>query len=139
MACDLQYTYMQTQKFKGGPKIISLKPDIAKDMFGVNKAYLGFAGNADTWGEVVGWFSIPTEKMPRCKNIEFLLLTDTNQIYHATNLRNWFELKEPHFAIGSGSQFALSAMELGKTPKEAVKIAMKYDIGTGLGVKEYKL
>lgn len=42
-------------------------------------------------------------------------------------------------AIGSGSQFAVSAMDHGKTAKEAVEYAMTRDPGTGGVVYEFKI
>lgn len=41
---------------------------------------------------------------------------------------------EVHFACGSGRDFALTAMMLGKTAPEAVEIASIFDCGTGGGV-----
>ncbi len=38
---------------------------------------------------------------------------------------------EPYIAIGSGSDFAISAMSMGKTAKEAIEEAIKHDIYTG--------
>lgn len=35
------------------------------------------------------------------------------------------------FAVGSGADFAVGAMSSGKTAKQAVKLAMKYDAATG--------
>ena len=40
-------------------------------------------------------------------------------------------IDDPQFAIGSGSDFAISAMSLGKNAKEAVEHAMQFDVGTG--------
>ncbi len=138
LACDLQFTYGGTTKFKGKTKVLPLEGQVCEDMFGVKKAFLGFSGNADGWGQVVNWFSIPEGKAPKCKNIEFLLLTDQKKIYHATNLVNWMYIPEKFFAIGSGRVFALSAMSCGKSPLEACKTASKFDINTGLGFLEYK-
>lgn len=137
IACDLQFTYKGTIKFKGGTKILTLKPEVAKALFGVNAAHIGFAGNADIWGQIVSWFCDPSDKPPRCKNIEFLMLTDKKQIYHATNMSNWMLIPEKHFSIGSGCEFALGAMSSGKTPLEAVKVASKHCAMTGLGFKSY--
>lgn len=39
-------------------------------------------------------------------------------------------------AIGSGQKFAMAAMLCGKTPKEAVEIAMQLDTNTGGGIIE---
>lgn len=49
----------------------------------------------------------------------------------------WIEVDLP-FAIGSGAGFAIGAMAAGKTPKEAVKIAMKFDAATGGKITEIK-
>lgn len=40
-------------------------------------------------------------------------------------------IHEPFEAMGSGSQFAMAAMALGKTAAEAVKLAMRFDVFTG--------
>lgn len=40
------------------------------------------------------------------------------------------KIKNDFFAIGSGAPYAIAAMHLGKTPKEAVEIAALYDPGT---------
>lgn len=44
-----------------------------------------------------------------------------------------------HFAIGSGRDFAMAAMHLGKTAKEAVEIAMHFDINTGGDIIEFEV
>lgn len=43
-------------------------------------------------------------------------------------------LETPHFAIGSGSEYALAAMHLGCTAREAVDVACDLDVGCGNGV-----
>lgn len=42
----------------------------------------------------------------------------------------------PQFAIGSGRDFALAAMHLGKSAREAVEVAMTFDNNTGGDVIE---
>lgn len=46
---------------------------------------------------------------------------------------------EHNDAIGSGEQFALSAMDFGKNAKEAVKYAMTRDTITGGKIREVKI
>jgi hypothetical protein len=130
-------TYRGNLKMKTKTKVLALSGTVPQQMFGVDKAFIGFAGNADDWGEVVAWFSDPSTKPPRCRGIEFLMLTDKKKMYHATNLKNWMEIPDKHFAIGSGMNFAIASMTLGKSPKEAVLVASKHDLGTGMGVLEY--
>jgi len=43
------------------------------------------------------------------------------------------------WSLGSGCDYALGAMEAGASAREAVEIASKLDINTGLGVDEVKL
>ena len=138
IACDLQFTYGGHTKFKGSTKVLTLENKLIQDMFGVNKAHIGFSGNADAWGQIVSWFSLGGEgKPPPCKKIEFLMLTDKKQIFHATNLQNWILIPEKHFSTGSGCNFAMGAMTAGFTPIEAVKTASKHDVMTGMGFKQY--
>lgn len=48
-------------------------------------------------------------------------------------------IESPHFSTGSGRDFALLAMRLGKTAREAVEMAAELDIWTGMGVTELSL
>ena len=41
-----------------------------------------------------------------------------------------------YHAIGSGRDFALAAMKLGRTPAKAVAISHFFDVGTGPGIQE---
>lgn len=43
----------------------------------------------------------------------------------------WTKITRPYHAIGSGRDFALAAMRLGKSAREAVEIAAEFDIYTG--------
>lgn len=45
-----------------------------------------------------------------------------------------WRIEQPFFAIGSGRDFALAAMALGRTAAEAVDLAARFDTGTGNGV-----
>jgi len=46
------------------------------------------------------------------------------------------EIQGSFYSIGSGRKFALAAMECGKSPREAVEIAIKYDIYSGGEIQE---
>jgi hypothetical protein len=48
-------------------------------------------------------------------------------------------IESPRFATGSGRDFALMAMRLGKTAREAVEAASELCIWTGMGVTELSL
>lgn len=47
--------------------------------------------------------------------------------------------KEEHYAIGSGMEFAISAMDLGYSAKKAVKYACQRDIYSGGKVRTWKI
>jgi hypothetical protein len=139
MACDLQMTYGGNTKMKTSSKILELDGDVCKALFNCDKALLGFSGNAGSWGMVVGWLSNPEGKPPKVKDIEFLMLTSDKKIMHSNNLTSWVGLKDKYFAIGSGGAYALGAMEMGVSPKEAVAVACKRDVFSGMGVKSYSI
>lgn len=138
MACDRQYTYSGTTKFLGAPKIVVLEKERSLELFGMPKTLIGFAGSADVWGQVMSFLIGQEDKLPKLRDIDFLMM-NANGIYHGTNFKNWMLLNEKHFSIGSGMSFALAAMESGKTPLQACRVASRYDLGTGMGFKEYKL
>lgn len=139
IACDRQFVYGGYTKMLGKTKVYQLVPEVAKGMFRHPTAYVGFAGDAGMWSKVVNWFVDPSSKPPKISGIELVLLTGKKEIYTATSLRNWMEVEDKFWAIGSGSQFALAAMSTGQTPLEAVKTASKFDVNTGMGFKEYTI
>ena len=53
----------------------------------------------------------------------------------------WKEEINPkkHCAIGSGTRYAITAMDMGASAKEAVKWAMKRDTGTGGRIRTYSV
>lgn len=48
-------------------------------------------------------------------------------------------VRQPFYALGSGYQVAMGAMEMGASAAEAVRVAMKWDCGTGGEVMELRL
>ena len=128
MAGDRLFVHPSNMKLIGKSKIFEVPHP---EVFGVDKCYIGFAGNAGAFGTIISWLSTPEEKQPRFSGVEMLLLTNNGEILHGTTLRNFMHITEPHYAIGSGMMYAQAAMSAGKTPFEAVKIAAKHDIYTG--------
>src|SRR5574343_1039307 len=133
IAADKQFTHSGGIIFTGRTKIHEIPSNVANEMFGVKRAFVGFCGNADAFADAIGYLFSPSDNPPKIKGVEMLMLTDKGEIYHATNFRNWLQICDPYFAIGSGMAYAVAAMEAGKTPYEAVKIASKYDSNTGRG------
>ena len=139
MACDLQITYGGNVKMKTSSKILTIGGEVAESLFNCKSALLGFSGNAGSWGAVVGWLSNPQGKPPKIKDIELLMLTSNKEILHSNSLTSWVGIKDKGFAIGSGGAYALAALELGKSPKEAVAVACKRDVFSGMGVRSYQI
>lgn len=47
-----------------------------------------------------------------------------------------WRVEDPFVAVGSGRDYAMAVMALGRTSREAVEIAARFDPGTGNGVDE---
>lgn len=50
-----------------------------------------------------------------------------------------FLMEDPYHAAGSGRDYALAAMHLGRTAEEAVEVACKFDTGCGMGIDVLRL
>lgn len=135
IACDLQATHSGGYKFKLTTKIGKFyQPLIYPKPF-----YVGFSGSVDAIPDVTDFFVNMHEykRPPKIQGVECLVLTEDRKLYTFVNPSKWLELKEGNYAVGSGAMFAMGAMESGKDPIEAVKIASKKDPMTGLGFKTY--
>ena len=132
---DLQYTN-GSYKFKGNGKVFKFK---AHPLICESDYIAGFAGSANDLIDVKHFFEDPESKPPRARELYGLVLTMEGKMYRFDNYKRWFELNEPYSAIGSGRDFAMGAMALGASPKEAIKIASKHDVFTGMGVKGYSI
>lgn len=134
IACDRQAT-IGTMKIKLETKIQRYEnPIFYKVPF-----YVGLAGNLDEFSDIFGFLLDPSafKKPPSGKGIEGLVLSADGKLWTFKSPVNWLSLNQPYYAMGSGSHFAMGAMASGKSPAEAVAVASKLDIMTGLGVKHY--
>lgn len=57
------------------------------------------------------------------------------RVYEITSDGAWTRNPSGYYAVGSGSSYALGALEAGARPKRAIKIAAKYDSGTNDDVR----
>ena len=69
------------------------------------------------------------------------IIVDSGSVYKAGagDGELWVQPAVDPCAIGSGSQHAITAMDMGATAKEAVKWAMKRDTGTGGRIRTFKI
>lgn len=106
----------------------------------IGAALVGFSGDASIAAELIEWFSggCAPEKFPatqRNENLSELLVVWPNGDVHKYQ-RSPLPVKFPpqKCAIGSGRDFAIAAMHLGQTARQAVEIASIYDTDCGNGV-----
>lgn len=94
----------------------------------------GFAGDADYGLAVVAYLNGETEK-PEHEDKDdwssFMLIDLEQHIFRLERRFMPIEILEDFHAIGSGRDFAIAAMYLGKSAVEAVKIAALFDSSTG--------
>lgn len=64
----------------------------------------------------------------------YIITQDSDALFYADRCN-----PNKHYSLGSGSSFALAAMDMGASAKEAVKMAKKRDTGTGGKIRTYKL
>jgi ATP-dependent protease HslVU (ClpYQ) peptidase subunit len=76
---------------------------------------------------------------PDCENITALLVSPDGSTVSYYEGGVWRVEREKYNALGSGSAFALGAMDHGATAAEAVKIASKRDVSSGGKVRTVKL
>lgn len=133
IACDLQFTHPSGYKFKGTTKVHQIyNPAIYPKPF-----YVGFAGSVTAGQAGLNWLIDPVGKPPKSGGAEFVVLTQDKKMFTFTNPASWIAITDQHYSIGSGSQYAAGAMQAGKSPLEAVKIASKFDPNTGNGYKTF--
>lgn len=140
IAGDLQYTDMGSGTvFRGSPKVFMFEAN--KNTYPVCPFYIGFAGTAQDIVLTAEFFSRPDQfdKPPRIKGLTGLVLTAKGDIFTFDSYDKWLIVKEPYGSLGSGGGIAMGAMLAGATPTEAIKIASKKDIYTGMGVKTYRI
>lgn len=107
----------------------------------------GFAGDLDVGVQMVEWLrsgALP-ENYPRLQSLEsgnsanFLVIHNDGRIarYERTPVPMWFE--NPMQAMGGGRDYALAAMYLGGSARQAVEVAIALDTGCGNGIDELML
>lgn len=131
IAGDHQLTHGAGYKFKGASKVYEYENEVFYD----KPFAVGFCGVIDTCLDVLNCFDEDWDsKLPKgWKRCEFLVLTQDGKIFTFNNPLRWIEVREPFYAIGSGSHLAVGAMSAGATAEEAVQAAAKHDLYTGFG------
>ena len=109
-------------------------------IFVVRDCLVGYAGDSDYAEALLEWYrtGADPEKYPNMDNKDawrsLLVIEPSKKILKYE--RTPYPVRFPHqqFAIGSGRDFAMMAMRLGKTAAEAVELTAEFDSGCGNGV-----
>ena len=105
----------------------------------INGHLVGGCGSPDDLALFMAWYANPGKPPKLGKNFEAVVVNEAGSIFYYSNRLIPQQIHEPFYATGSGSYIALGALEHGATPLEALKIACKRDIHTGVGIAEIKL
>lgn len=71
------------------------------------------------------------EKEPKLDDFSAMVIDQEGQCFRLESQLIYMPVSEPYHAVGTGRDFALTAMLLGKNAREAVEIAALFDVYTG--------
>ena len=104
-------------------------------------ALAAYAGDADSGEEVLAWFRAghaPADFPPMQRDKDawapLLIVWRDGRMWKFERTPHPLKFPPQHFAMGSGRDFALAAMHLGKTAAEAVEVACVFDSAFGNGI-----
>ncbi len=112
----------------------------------IGRQLIGFSGSLSQAGEVLAWFKggekpedFPQSQRDKDDAVTALVIRPTGSVdtFHRTPYP--VRLEDSFAAIGSGRDFALMAMRLGKSAREAVELTAEYVTDCGNGVDELRL
>jgi hypothetical protein len=114
-------------------------------LFRVRDAIVGVAGNAALSRAMVEWLIAGADpsRFPDGQKIRDdacgLLVIQGWRVFKYEYTPHPFEIEDRQVAMGSGRDYALCAMRLGKTAAEAVALACEFDPGCGNGIDTLEL
>lgn len=107
----------------------------------VGSALVGYAGSGAQCSEMLAWArggfrkaAFPDMQRDADNSIALLVIRPGGVIQVYEHTPHAVEYEDKQFAMGSGRDYALAAMHLGKNAREAVLLAAEFDPGTGNGV-----
>lgn len=115
-------------------------------IFRVGRELLGFSGNGAEGHDMLQWAlgGFKPDQFPINQRDEKLwaptmVISPSGQIRIYERSPYPWVVENKHHAIGSGRDYALAAMHLGRTSAQAVEIASMFEVGCGDGVDELTL
>lgn len=98
------------------------------------------AGTIREFQPIIEWLKAGGKKKSRPDvddekpDFSIIIATESGNVFYANDSLFFHDMGKVRWAIGSGADYALGAMEAGKTAPEAIAIASRLDVNTGLGV-----
>lgn len=110
-------------------------------VFRVNGSLIGVSGNLEQALRFVEWRRTPEAKptFSEATNFAALELTPEGEIRYWGAEMVAVPIENEYFAVGSGSGYALGAMAMGASLKDAIKVAARFDEATGSEVQTMSL
>jgi len=112
-------------------------------IFKIEEGLVGIDGNADIGIQLIEWFKeganpkdYPEVQKNDDRYAHMLLITPEKKILKYERQPYPILIEEPFCASGCGRDFALAALSLGKSSREAVELASRFDTGCGNGIDE---
>lgn len=112
----------------------------------VGAMLVGGSGGTAEIQEMVQWIKdgrnpdkFPAAQRDGATCTSMLVIQPDEPIWHYENSPYPLHIYNKQWAIGSGCNYAIAAMHLGKTAREAVEIACLFDSNSGNGVDELTL
>lgn len=134
VAADTQETFGD-RKIKSAGKIFRVPS-------GPNKGHvLCLTGASFVGQKLVEWYTDPKGKEPPIVAadpdddealVEFLVITPDRRLFLFNETCALVPFEADHYAVGSGGDYAIGAMDAGKSAIEAVKIACRHDCNSSL-------
>lgn len=109
-------------------------------IFRIGDSLFGAAGYASRAAEMLAWIQRggKPDDIPQFQLTDdyqdVLIVNPDGRVFIFGKSPTPFEMLDKFHAIGSGRDFAIAAMHLGKSAQEAVEIACLFDTGCGNGI-----
>ncbi|RJP48709.1 MAG: hypothetical protein C4586_08300 [Anaerolineaceae bacterium] len=132
--------YRKDEKILAGDKLFDVggTPVPGIKIHKIGALLCGWSGGFDNTQRFFDWIQEgrPNDKKPSMeKDQGFVgIIIENEEIYRYEMGLFPIKINKPFWAIGSGSDYALAAMEMGATAEQAIEIASRLDLYTGLGV-----
>lgn len=105
---------------------------------------LAWTGNQDCGLILSCWYEngADIDKWPEFQKLDNwtrLIVADRTGIFYYEQHPVSQRVLEPFLAFGSGRDYAMGALEMGANAVQAVEVASRFDIYSGLGVESYEV